>query len=1131
MALHVRFEARLDRLAHHLTELLAVPVGGPLADDIVIVPSLGEARWLQQRVARQLGISAGWRPEFAGRYLWRLLADVFPELPARSPFDPDLSRWTLMSLLGDLPALDELAPLRQRLAQAPLADRFDLASDIAAHFDRYLAYRRDWLVRWQAGLPAQGDAPLSPHEGWQRWLWNALLERLPGISTVHPYDRLLAALTDDPLGVARRLRGRRVMLFGAVAMSPEQFTLFGVLAHVIDVHVFAPDPCREFWHDMVTPRARAEVALLQPDQAWLYDGEPAVLAHWGRAQRDFGVQVMDLAERCGVAIEEPLRDQAHAFADPQAEVPAAPSSLQALQLSVFLASDASWAGCAGPDRSLQAHSTHGLMRSAEVLHDALLECFDEMPDLQPHEVAVFCADLDAALPALQSVFASAPGARAIPVSISGRRASADPLFRALTELWGLARMGVPVPALARWLDNPVLMHTLGLDDNDVARLLELFCAAGARWGMSPERGPAKHSWRAALDRLLLGAALGPTPEHVGDEVSVPGLRAGSSEPLLPWLRVHEALDRLDAAIGLTQPVAQWCELAGWLADQLLAGDHPWRDSMQRLHDALARLREGCAHEPSLLLDAAGFEQALGDALEGSAQVAAPGSSVTVCPLGGLRGVPWRVVALFGMDESAWPRSGTRGEFDLIARGPRFGDRLSRTDDRGVFLDSLLACDERLLVIYQGRDARDDAVLNPSPVVAELLDYVVQQCPGTSTADWVLQQPVHRFSRASFQGERPTYDADWLPAARALTEPLAQRAQCLGPFDEMPGDTTPFDATPCDETPCDETPGGDTPGAEAAADPQVAPVVLLDDLSRDLVDPHHHWWNVRFGMRLPFESEALAETEPLGEPLEKDAAILTGLVAGLVSGRSDDELVRETAVLPALASGQTGRYQARQLLAAARRLLAPVTAFLRPEPAKAGARVAAPPPQVEPETLERMAACCQRLDLEARVDGVVVRGQALLFPALGLQLVVSGYRLGPRTGIDGWLAHALWGCALPSSGSRTTLALASSGWVTVSADLGADALRHALAVRRAAGERPLPLFPHACRAAGEHEGERALAAVEEALIGNERTQRGALSRPWPGAFYRDSIPDLSAVLEASRAAYGPIFSQCVEKEFK
>jgi exodeoxyribonuclease V gamma subunit len=261
MALHVRFEARLDRLAHALIDQLAVPAGGPLTEDVVIVPSLGEARWLQQRVAQRLGVSAGWRPEFAGRYLWRLLAEVFPELPAHSPFDPDLSRWTLMSLLGELPGQDD-PPLRQRLAGRAAGGPVRAGGRYRGPLRSLPAYRRDWLARWQAGQWAAGGEPLSPHEGWQRWLWNALLARLPGISTVHPTTgcwrpsapiRWRWAAPAGPPGDAVRFGRDVARTVSRSGCSPMRSTC-----------VFAPDPCREFWHDMVTPRARAEVALCGP---------------------------------------------------------------------------------------------------------------------------------------------------------------------------------------------------------------------------------------------------------------------------------------------------------------------------------------------------------------------------------------------------------------------------------------------------------------------------------------------------------------------------------------------------------------------------------------------------------------------------------------------------------------------------------------------------------------------------------------------------------------------------------------------------------------------------------------------------------------------------------------------------
>lgn len=1118
MALHVRLEARLDRLADPLIDLLAVPSGGPLARDVVIVPSLGVGRWLQQRVAQRLGISAGWRPEFAGRYLWALLAGTFPDLPARSPFDPELSRWSLMALLGELPLLDELAPLHGRLAKAPLADRLELATDIAAHFDRYLAYRRDWLERWQAGQWARAEASLSRHEAWQRWLWRALLQRLPRISQQHPYDRLLDALRADPLGVARALSGRRVMLFGAVDLSPEQFSLFGVLSNAMDVHVFAPDPCREFWQDMVTPSARARVALTRPDEAWLYDGEPAVLAHWGRAQRDFGVQVMALAEQCQAQVEEPLREQAHAFADPSAALPERPSCLQAIQLSLFLASDAPWASCAGPDRSLQIHATHGVTRSAEVLHDLLLECFDEDPTLQPHEVAVFCADIDSSLPAIEAVFGAVPAGRAIPLSISGRNAAVDPVLRAITELWPLVRQGVPLPSLARWLENPVLMHTLQMDDESLDRLLGLFDEAGARWGMTPDRGPAKHSWQAAIDRLLLGAAMGGAAQPLGEQQSVPGVTPGSGEPLRPWLRIHEALEQLDTVIGTAQPAAAWCDLTDALADQLLAGDHPWRDSLQQLRDVLARLREGSAHEPALVIDSTGFEQALTQALQQGAMAAFPGAAVTVCPLGGLRGVHWRVIVLFGMDEGAWPRGAPHGEFDLLARAPRFGDRLARTDDRGVFLDALLACDDRLLILYQGRDARDDSILNQSPVVAELLDYLLSVCPGSSPENWVTQAPVHRFSLAGFRGLRASYAAEWLAAAQALALPLAQRPADIGAFAEAPPAlelAVPAHAAPVE------------PRQLAAESP---PVVLeLSALAADLTDPHKRWWRAQFGLRLPFEPPALAEIEPLGSPLARDAQLLASLAGALLAGATPADLVHQTSVLPMLASAGTGRYQARQLVDSARRLLIPATAFISAPPVKPGGGAA--PLPLEPAEIDivRLTRCLQPMTLSAQVQGHIVRSQALLFPELGLQLVVAAYPLRARTHIEAWLAHAVWQCAQPAQGKRTTIALASNGFTTVDFNDGEAALAHALTLWQRCGEAPLPLFADAWLAARKHDGpdlsEELLDAIETALQGDDQQRGAALSRPWAGALYRGSVPDFGAVVQASREAYEPIFSQC------
>jgi len=89
--LRLRFDHRLERLADALLD--SFDDAGPFDERVVVVPSTGTGRWLQQRDAQRHGVSARLRPEFAGRWLWNTMRAVLDRLPAQSPFDPERVRW------------------------------------------------------------------------------------------------------------------------------------------------------------------------------------------------------------------------------------------------------------------------------------------------------------------------------------------------------------------------------------------------------------------------------------------------------------------------------------------------------------------------------------------------------------------------------------------------------------------------------------------------------------------------------------------------------------------------------------------------------------------------------------------------------------------------------------------------------------------------------------------------------------------------------------------------------------------------------------------------------------------------------------------------------------------------------
>src|SRR6185369_3591007 len=98
-------------------------------------------------------------------------------------------------------------------------------------------------------------------------------------------------------------------------------------------------------------------------------------------------------------------------------------------------------------------------------------------------------------------------------------------------------------------------------------------------------------------------------------------------------------------------------------------------------------------------------------------------SVTFCAMLPMRSIPFRVVALIGMNDKAFPRQSRPPSFDLIARHPQRGDRSLRDEDRYLFLECLLSARDYLYISYVGQSVKDNSAIPPSVLVSELLDVV------------------------------------------------------------------------------------------------------------------------------------------------------------------------------------------------------------------------------------------------------------------------------------------------------------------------------------------------------------------------------------------------------------------------
>lgn len=873
------------RLADALGEQLCARRDDPLVPARVLVPQAGLKRWLQVYLAERRGVVANVDFAAPAQFAWELLRAARPDLPRQSPFDVEVLRWHLYALLGEAMDGPALAPLREYLsADGDPLRRFALSFELARMYERMQGYRRDTLLAWEHG--EGGD-------DWRALLWRRVLPRT-GVSRAARVDEWLRAFDPEyPAGSFNEKPAppglpRRLTCFACANVSPDVLRMLAVAGRHCDVDFHLPLPSAAYLGD--TPRSRREVRarLLGKDGGGGSDENRLITSLGGAAaefvellygyehvQPDQEVDLFDPDIPRGTLLGR-LRDDMLAHRAPR------PEDRVAL-----------------PDDSIQFHACHTALREVQTLHDALLAMFAAEPSLKPREIAVMMPDVAAYRPAIEAVFGGVPehDPRFIPYNLADVAAgAAHPAARLFLALLDAPTSRWECSEILDVLAVPGVMKRLDLDAPQLEQLSRQLKASGVRWGEDEHAraqtgGYREFSFAFGLDRMLAGFACGDDGDAlVAGVAPLAGTEAAAFARIDALLAVLAAWRTLRAWSAREMTAADWQRRLNALFDGLYAGDPDdmaETRALERVRGALAELAEHSEAASLQTLPWHDLRVFLRERLNLPDQRQPLfGGGVTFCGMVPLRVVPFRVIALLGMGEAAFPRRDPSGldplRADRRAGRARRGDRSVREDDRLLFLQLIAAARDALYLSWIGRDAHSNETLAPSVVVAELMDTLREgylaspEDDATRGAQHALlprMQPLHPFDAALFDARAPRSHAkDWLAAAGA---PGMEAAEA--PF--APDAPLPMDAAP-------------------------AMGLTLDALRRFLLEPARGFLEHGPGLILPREDRDDADDEPLSP---RDGLIRWSLVRALLdfgegNARGDRDLLRARGQLPPGALG-------------------------------------------------------------------------------------------------------------------------------------------------------------------------------------------------------------------------------------
>ena len=775
----VRFVDSLQEVVEPvLSYLNSAPADRDLfAVDHIIVPNAGVRAWLLQQIAENVGVSDigndGIAANVSLSYLGELDALVGRRSFAADPWSVGPLTVTILSVIASSkePYMQHIARLGEGLRAARL---------MADRFDRYQARRPSMIIEWENGraclAPVVGDQmgsdefalsfpPLDEGDLWQYQLWRDVRD----VIGTPPWPVVVRGMVPHDLDITNL--PTRLLVVGLQSLSVRHIEMLRLLSHVIDIEVVMVHPSpvlAETWdrasHSIPVSRGIAPEAqrITQIDTE-----TDQLVGMWLRGSHDAQMVLASQGVKPNINVREFL------LAEPK-------NLLQSVQQAVFTGHSHTFPYEKG-DPSLQIHRAHNLGRQVEIAHDALLHAFHDIEGLEPHDVVVICADIEAASPLLEATFGrtmrGADGDITIPIVVADRGLRhVDDGAALLVNLLSTVTGRFSVSDVMTIATSELVMRHCGATSDHVSTWLRIVERTNIRWGISGEhRGRVgvegnvhAHTWMAGIRRALTGAVLPDAEPNIdfGDVVPMADLDVSDLESISMLSSVITAVSVLENMVNqkTERTIVEWADLVERTLMQLAPSE---RGELDDARASISILRTYVADASGSQVEEATvsfvhFAELLTELISG-----APGrqplrtGAVTATSMVPLRGVPFKVVCLVGFDEGTLSSGESEGD-DLLDRQVFVGDSDARIDQRRSILDAICAASERVIVTCNGRSIKNNAEVPLITPLAELVD-LCDRCGATYSGSFSpieIRHPRHFSSPINFLPDAITTGRVW-----------------------------------------------------------------------------------------------------------------------------------------------------------------------------------------------------------------------------------------------------------------------------------------------------------------------------------------------------------------------------------
>jgi exodeoxyribonuclease V gamma subunit len=810
MAFQLQVSNSLERLAAKLSadvQSIHKEVFQPV---YIVTQTDGMNAWLKLQVAAKTGIAANLRflkPNDLISKIFNLQGGSYSQTLSAENLN-----WLLYKLLGDKEFVSKYSDISSYYHYDGIhkdVKRMALAEKVADLFDQYQVYRTDMIEGWNnanvlgsgGGTGSRGRRGSSSggkqlsidfdmlsskpgDDNWQKYLWQHA-KQIAGNN--FPDRTLIGKCIHDALRNAdqiKRLKQKMpvVYFFGISLITEYHLQIFQDLANHIDINFLFLNPAPSiYWFEDKSEKQLAflkrigKIGITETNM-----GNP-LLTNWGKIIRDtFSLLFKN---------EELIND----YEELEVKEPPQDSLLHKIQYSVFnnenLNTEDRLTDAEIQDGSITINSCYSPAREVEVLYNYLVHLIDKKNEpLSSRDIIVMVGDIDLYASYIKAIFDNAPDRFKYTIADESY-ASSDSISNALHAVLSVTEQSFTAEVVVSLLDFSFIRERFGI--TDIPRVRNIVNEANIRFGIEGNLTDDSFyvSWKYGLKRIMYGICMSGANEYGDGEESFYPLdivEGSTSHEVIRFVHFAEILVDALKERKQAKTIAGWVEYVDTVLHNFVCNKEEITDED---YGVLLNQLEDYNSSGELFTEEISYEvfiHSFLSILSGTTRSKSfAGGGITFCSLIPMRSIPFKVVALLGMNFDKFPRKENNLSFNLMKKERRMGDRNVKENDKHLFLETILSAENYLYISYIGQSVKDNSTIPPSVLVDELVDYIASGAaqPAKVPEQLITLQPLHGFSQK--YGARDTRLYSYLGAIKPAIENLQKEKSSERPdFDEV-----------------------------------------------------------------------------------------------------------------------------------------------------------------------------------------------------------------------------------------------------------------------------------------------------------------------------------------------------------